>query len=40
VVEVTEQLFPQGTACLDQAEVLRAVFLHVKRQNQGGNEGR
>jgi hypothetical protein len=40
VVEVTEQLFPQGTTGIDQAEVLRAVFLRVKRRNQGGNEGR
>jgi hypothetical protein len=40
VVEVTKQLFPQGTAGLDQAEVLRAVFLRIKRRNQGGNEGR
>jgi hypothetical protein len=36
VLKVTEELFPQGTG-LDQAEVLRAVFLHLK---QGGNEGR
>ena len=35
VVEVTGELFPQGTKGLDQAEVLRAVFLHLKRQNQG-----
>jgi hypothetical protein len=40
VVEVTKQLFPQGTAGLDQAEVLRAVFLLLKRRNAGGNEGR
>jgi hypothetical protein len=40
VLTVTEELFPQGTAGLDQAEVLRAVFLHLKRQNQGGTEGR
>jgi hypothetical protein len=40
VVEVTKQLFPQGAAGLDQAGVLRTVFLHLKRQNQGGNEGR
>jgi hypothetical protein len=40
VVEITKQLFPQGTTGLDQAEVLRAVFLHLKRRNQGGNEGR
>ena len=35
VLAVTEELFPQGTTGLDQAEVLRAVFLHLKRQNQG-----
>jgi hypothetical protein len=40
VVEVTKELFPQGTDGLDQAEVLRAVFLHLKRRNSGGNEGR
>jgi predicted DNA-binding transcriptional regulator AlpA len=40
VLKVTVELFPQGTAGLDQAEVLRAVFLHLKRQNQGGNAGR
>jgi hypothetical protein len=40
VVKVTGELFPQGTKGLDQAEVLRAVFLHLKRRNQGGNEGR
>ena len=36
VVEVTKQLFPQGTDGHKRAEVLRAVFLHLK---QGGNEG-
>ena len=40
VLKVTEELFPQGTKGLDQAEVLRAVFLCLKRQNQGDNEGR
>jgi|ERR1051325_5304718 predicted DNA-binding transcriptional regulator AlpA len=40
VVEVTKELFPEGTDKLDQAEVLRAVFLHLKRQNSAGNEGR
>jgi hypothetical protein len=40
VVKVTEELFPQGTNGMEQAEVLRAVFLHLKRQNQGGNAGR
>jgi hypothetical protein len=40
VLKVTEELFPQGTKGLDQAEVLRAVFLNLKRQNRGDNEGR
>src|SRR5262249_44895649 len=40
VVEVTKQLFPQGTGNLDQAEVLRAVFLHLKRRDTGDNAGR
>jgi hypothetical protein len=40
VLRVTEELFPQGTKGLDQAEVLKAVFLRLKRQNQGGNAGR
>jgi hypothetical protein len=40
VQKVTGELFPQGTNGMDQAEVLRAVFLHLKRQNQGGNAGR
>ena len=40
VVEVTEELFPQGTKDIGQAEVLRAVFLHLKRRDAGGNEGR
>jgi hypothetical protein len=40
VLKITEELFPQGTTGLDQAEVLRAVFLHLKRQNAGGNAGR
>src|SRR4051812_45864879 len=31
VLQVTEELFPQGTKGLDQAEVLRAVFLHLRR---------
>lgn len=33
VRRVTEELYPQGTAGIDQGEVLRAVFLHLKRQN-------
>jgi hypothetical protein len=33
VLKVTEELFPQGTKGHDQAEVLRAVFLHLKHRN-------
>jgi hypothetical protein len=40
VEEVAKELFPKGTDGLDQAEVLRAVFLHLKRRDSGGNEGR
>ena len=37
VQRVTEELYPQGTAGSDQGEVLRAVFLHLKRQNPADN---
>lgn len=40
VDKVTSELFPQGTDGLDQGEVLRAVFLYLKRQNPGDNVGR
>jgi hypothetical protein len=40
VVEVTKQVFPQGTNGIGQAEVLRAVFLHLKRRDGADNEGR
>jgi hypothetical protein len=29
----TKELFPQGTAGIDQAEVLKALFLHLERKN-------
>jgi hypothetical protein len=32
VQEVTTQLFPNGTGDIEQREVLRAVFLYLKRQ--------
>ncbi len=32
-------LFPQGTGETDKAEVIRAVFVHLKRQNPGDNVG-
>jgi len=40
IQRVTEELFPQGTERIDQGEVLRAVFLHLKRQNSADNVGR
>jgi hypothetical protein len=40
VQKVTQELYPQGTKGIDQAEVLRAVFLHLKRKNSGDNVGK
>ena len=37
VQKVTQELFPNATEGIDQAEVLRVVFLHLKRQNSGDN---
>ena len=37
VQRVTDELYPHGTAGLDRGEVLRAVFLHLKRQNSADN---
>src|SRR5262245_30797035 len=37
VQRATEELFPQGTEGMDQSQVLRAVFLHLKRQNSADN---
>jgi hypothetical protein len=40
-VEATvKELFPQGIAETDQAEVIRTVFVHLKRRNSGDNVGR
>lgn len=33
VESVTRELYPQGTAGIDQGEVLRAVFLHIRSKN-------
>ncbi len=33
-------LYPGGVRSVDQGEVLRAVFLHLRRQNSGDNVGR
>ena len=40
VAEAVKQLFPKGVANEDQAEVLKAVFLFLKRQNSGDSVGR
>jgi hypothetical protein len=37
IQKVTQELFPQGTEGLDQGQVLRAVFLHLKRHNSADN---
>jgi hypothetical protein len=39
VQRVTEELYPQGTVGIDQGEVLRFVFLYLKRQNSAENVG-
>jgi hypothetical protein len=40
VQKVTQELFPNGTEGIDQGHVLRAVFLHLKRQNSADNVGK
>lgn len=37
---VVKELYPNGTAGTGQGEVIRAVFLRIRRQNSGGSEGR
>jgi hypothetical protein len=39
VERTTNELFPQGTNGMDQGEVLRTVFLHLKRHNSADNVG-
>ena len=40
VQKVTEELYPNGTEGIDEGAVLRAVFLHLKRQNSADNVGK
>jgi hypothetical protein len=40
VQKVTQELFPKGTEGMDRGEVLRAVFLHLKRRNSSDNVGK
>lgn len=37
---VVKELFPTGIQYLDSGEVIRKVFLRIKRQNSSGNVGR
>ena len=32
-------LFPTGTGSIDSGEVLRSVFMHLRRQNSGDRHG-
>lgn len=40
VQEAVRKLFPGGLAGVDPAEVIRNVFLHLKRQDRGDSERR
>ncbi len=40
VTATVKHLFPKGVEGKDQGEVLREVFLHLKRQDRGDNVGR
>lgn len=40
VGEAVKQLFPNGIDGKDEGEVLKTVFLHLKRQNSGDSVGR
>ena len=37
VAAILKTVFPDGTETKDEGEVLKAVFLHLKRQNLGDN---
>lgn len=40
VDQAIQNLFPNGTAGINSGEVIRAVFLSIKRQNSSDNVGR
>ncbi len=40
VERIITELYPNGTEALDRGEVLRAVFLEIRRRNSGGSEAR
>jgi hypothetical protein len=35
-----KEVFPQGTAGMDEAEIIRALFLHLRRKNSSDNVGK
>ena len=39
VAMAVKQLFPRGVAMVPESELIRAVFLHLKRQDQADNVG-
>lgn len=39
VAEALKELYPQGRPGADDAEVIRCVFLHLRRQGPGGKSG-
>jgi len=40
VQQVIEELYPNGKGGMDQGDVLKAVFLEIRRRNSGGSVGR
>lgn len=39
VEKITQELYPEGTAGLDRGQVLRAVFLEIRRRHSSGSAG-
>lgn len=39
VEAVTQQLYPNGTEGVEQGQVLKAVFLEIRRHNSSGSDG-
>lgn len=37
IAQTIDKLFPSGVAAVDQAEVIRSVFVHLQRQNPADN---
>jgi hypothetical protein len=40
VEQITQEIFPAGTAGIDPGEVLRQVFLELRRRDKGDKQGR